>query len=81
MPHPHGGSGGIMSLDAWGDEGDVPSNGQDTMIWQELIKIRDKYHAWTVEFKHEYAGPEMQQKASETMDAIDELLELIEDAP
>jgi hypothetical protein len=66
-----------MSLEAWGDEGDVPTHGRETAAYQELSVIRDRLHKWTCDFKSEL-NPDEFEKAGEAVERIDETLELLD---
>ena len=66
-----------MSLEAWGDEGNVPQHGRDTAAFQELSTIRDRLHKWTCDFKSEL-NPDEQEKVAEALESIDETLELLD---
>ena len=54
-----------MSLEAWGDEGDVPTNGKDTAIYQELAPIYSAYCKWLIKYGKEFAGPDEEKLAGE----------------
>lgn len=54
-----------MSLEAWGDEGDVPERGTDTAIFQELYAVYEKYGKWLKKFGKDFAGPEEEKLAGE----------------
>ena len=66
-----------MSLEAWGDEGNVPSHGRETAAFQELSAIRDRLHKWTCDFKSEL-NPDEQDKSAEALERIDDTLELLD---
>ena len=66
-----------MSLEAWGDEGNVPQHGRDTAAFQELSAIRDRLHKWTCDFKGELEPGEF-EKAAEALERIDITLELLD---
>lgn len=59
-----------MSLSVWGDEGDVPVNGRDTAIYQELAPIYDKFAKWLVKYQKDFSGPEDEELAGK----IDQML-------
>jgi hypothetical protein len=66
-----------MSLEAWGDEGLVPSHGRDTAAFQELSAIRDRLHKWTCDFKSEL-NPDEFNLCAEALEHIDETLEFLD---
>lgn len=66
-----------MSLEAWGDEGDVPQHGRDTAAFQELSAIRNRLHKWTCDFFKEINDDE-QEKATEALERIDDVIELLD---
>lgn len=70
------GKGCNMSLEAWGDEGDVPQHGRETAAYQELSKLRDRLHKWTCDFKTEL-NPDEMEKAAEALEHIDATLEML----
>lgn len=67
-----------MSLEAWGDEGNVPENGKDTAIWQELLALRVKVAAWQKSNKNDFANDEQTAKADRIIKQMDELLDELE---
>jgi len=66
-----------MSLEAWGDEGNIPSHGRDTDAFRELNEIRDRLHKWARDFKSEL-GPDEVDKSGEALERIDEVLEILD---
>lgn len=66
-----------MSLEAWGDEGDVPQHGRDTAAFQELSALRNRLHKWTCDFKSEL-NPDEAAKSGEALECIDEVIELLD---
>ena len=66
-----------MSLEAWGDEGDVPHHGRDTAAYQELSALRDRLHKWTCDFKSEL-NPDESAKAGEALECIDEVIVMLD---
>jgi hypothetical protein len=64
-----------MSLGVWGDEGDVPANGTDTAIYQELFALRVKVAAWQLSNKSDFANDEQTAKADRIIELMDELCE------
>lgn len=67
-----------MSLEAWGDEGNVPQHGRDTAAFQELSVIRDRLHKWTCDYFRSELNPDEREKATEALEAIDATLELLD---
>lgn len=66
-----------MSLEAWGDEGDVPQHGRDTAAFQELSVLRTRLHKWTCDFKSEL-NPDEFEKAAEALERIDDVIEMLD---
>lgn len=64
-----------MSLEAWGDEGNVPENGRDTAIYQELCALRVKVQKWQQSNKNDFANDEQIAKADLIIELMDELSE------
>lgn len=64
-----------MSLGAWGDEGNVPENGKDTAVYQELLSLRVKVADWQRANTNDFANDEQTAKAERIVDLMDELLE------
>lgn len=64
-----------MSLGAWGDEGDMPANGRDTAVYQELVDLRVRAIKWRESNKNDFANDEQTAKAQAIIDAMDELSE------
>jgi len=62
-----------MSLGAWGDEGNVPANGKDTAIYQELCDLRVKVQKWQASNKNDFANDEQIAKADRIIELMDEL--------
>ena len=54
-----------MSLEVFGDEGNVPANGEDTAVYQELASIYDKYAKWLIKYGKHFTGPEEEKLAGE----------------
>lgn len=52
-----------MSLEAFGDEGNVPANGKDTAIYQELAVIYGSFSEWWIKNKRYFSGPNDEQLA------------------
>lgn len=66
-----------MSLEAWGDEGDVPQHGREMAAFQELSTIRDRLHKWTCDFFRELNDDE-KAAAAEALERIDDVLEKLD---
>lgn len=64
-----------MSLGAWGDEGNVPENGKDTAIYQELLALRVKVAAWQKSNTNDFANDEQSAKADQIIEQMDSLLD------
>lgn len=62
-----------MSLGVWGDEGNVPENGKDTAIYQELAALRVKFAKWQSDNKNDFANDEQTAKADRIVELMDEL--------
>lgn len=68
-----------MSLEAWGDEGNVPANGRDTAIYQELVDLRAKVQKWQQSNKDDFANDEQIAKADRIIGLMDELADELGD--
>lgn len=67
-----------MSLEAWGDEGNVPENGRDTAMYQDLIAVRTRFEKWMKDRKNDPLGSPEQEAFAERIDvAVNELLDLL----
>lgn len=62
-----------MSLEAWGDEGNVAERWEDTAMRQEFDVIRARYNKWIMDFKHEAGSPELEKLIENAEDAFDKL--------
>lgn len=62
-----------MSLGVWGDEGDVPANGKDTAIYQELCDLRVKIQKWQASNKSDFANDDQIAKSDRIIELMDEL--------
>lgn len=67
----------IMSLEAWGDEGNVPENGKDTAIYQELLALRVKVAVWQKSNRNDFANDDQLERSDRIIEKMDELLEAI----
>ena len=47
-----------MSLEAWGDEGNVPSGPQDTQLWHDLAKLQVRLFAFHESHKSDFPNDE-----------------------
>lgn len=64
-----------MSLGAWGDEGNVPENGKDTAIYQELLDLRVKVAKWQKSNMSDFGNDDQIEKSDRIIEKMDELLD------
>lgn len=64
-----------MSLEVFGDEGDVPHRGEETAMYQELLAVRERWSRWLYSFRKELPGPDHETQAEIVSDALDEMIE------
>jgi hypothetical protein len=67
-----------MSREAWGDEGLLPQNWEETAMRQEFDVARAKFNKWIVDFKKEVVNDEIQVQIEKCEDALDELANMME---
>jgi len=66
-----------MSLEAWGDEGNVPTRWEDTAIKQEFEAIRSQLLKWSADNRKEFPNDEVKELADQmirTADIISDFL-------
>lgn len=61
-----------MSLEAWGDEGNVPSRREETAMRQEFDAICFKWSEWRRRFKDEIDGDDLERALNAVSDALEE---------
>ena len=66
-----------MSLEAWGDESHGATRGSETVLFQDLQDIRQRYCKWLAEAtrKNEFWSPEDQELAEKIDADLDALSE------
>jgi hypothetical protein len=64
-----------MSLEAWGDEGNIPSRWEDTAMRQEWDAMRVKFRKWVQNFHQDFANDE----TTELVGTIEGLMDRLED--
>ncbi len=57
----------------YSDEGDAPSHGRDTAIYQELLDVRAKYAKWLHENRKDMPNKEMEEKAEQIEEMLDDI--------
>lgn len=62
-----------MSREAWGDEGNIPANGHDTAVYQELRELENRVRKWRASNKNDFANDDQSAKADKIIDLMDEL--------
>lgn len=62
-----------MSLEVFGDEGNVPSTWEDTAMRQEFDRVVAAWAKWRRDFKHEVPGPDHEEAIQAVEDALDNL--------
>jgi len=66
-----------MSLEAWGDEGDVPQRAEDTAMLQEFRDVLAKYKRWRQRFESDAPSDVIlggMKSLADTLDHFDDLL-------
>ena len=66
-----------MSREAWGDEGNVPDNAEDTAMLQDFRDIMQRYKKWKRSFTNEAPNDEIlggMVSIENTLDHFDDLL-------
>lgn len=61
----------------YSDDGDAPTSGRDTAIYQELAEISGRFNKWfatNVKY-HQFGNKEQEQKAQIIESVIDDLLD------
>ena len=69
----------MMSLEAWGDEGNVPANGRETAIY--LCALRVKVQKWQASNKNDFGNDEQIAKADRIIELMDELADELGELP
>lgn len=64
-----------MSLEAWGDEGDIAERGEDTQMYHDLLVVMEKWSAWRRQWKDEIPGPDHEKLADAVSEALGEFQE------
>lgn len=66
-----------MSLEAWGDEGNVPQRAEDCAMYQEFVAILGKLQRWERLYKSEDI-PEI-GKFYEILNAMDDYTDILKE--
>lgn len=69
-----------MSLEAFGDEGNVPHRGEETQMYHDLLAVRERWSKWCREWRKELPGSDHELQADKVSDALDEMIESLEGA-
>ena len=64
-----------MSKDAWGDEGNVPSHGRDTAVYQELVELRKKVQEYLHRNRNDFYNEEMRATIRAVIELMDQVAE------
>jgi hypothetical protein len=64
-----------MSLEAWGDEGNVSESGKDTAIYQELLDLRVRLAKWQKSNLNDFANAAQIEKSDRIIEKVDELID------
>lgn len=67
-----------MSLGVFGDEGDVPSRGEETQMYQDLLAVRERWALWRRTWGKDLPGPDHETQADKVTDELDEMIEALE---
>ena len=68
-----------MSAEAWGDEGNIPVNGEDTAIFQELLTVRTHFINWKMRNASDMPNDLFVTKVDLICDQVDEMLDELKD--
>ena len=66
-----------MSLEAWGDEGNVATCWEDTAMRQDFDRVSHAFLLWKRNFRNEFPGPEFEAAIDAIDTALDEAVELM----
>lgn len=59
----------------YSEDGDAPSHGRDTAVYQELLPVKAAFEKWLAQNRRDLGSPELEAAA----DGIEGLLEQIEE--
>ena len=68
-----------MSLEAWGDEGDVPSGFRDTQIYQELCALQSALYRFYERNKSDIPNEDFSDAFKRADDAIQDMIGQLDD--
>lgn len=66
-----------MSIPSASDDGDPPSRGEETAMYQELLTVMEAWSKWRRDFGKELPGPDHEAQADKVSEALDEMLDRI----
>jgi hypothetical protein len=64
-----------MSIEAWGDEGNVSDNGKDAAIYLELLELRVRLARWQKLNMHDFANDDQIEASDRIIEKVDTLLD------
>lgn len=62
-----------MSREAWGDEGNVATHWEDTLMRSEMDKTKVAFIRWRNSFKDDFPGPDFEALVDRVLEAFDDL--------
>jgi hypothetical protein len=69
-----------MSLEIFGDEGDVPECAEDTAMYQELLAVHGRLYQWKTNFDSEIPNEEVRLQIDQCFEQVDALRDLLKEA-
>lgn len=64
-----------MSLEAFGDEGNIALRGEDTQMYHDLLIVIEKWSAWRRQWNKDLPGPDHEAQADKVSEELDEMQE------
>jgi hypothetical protein len=64
-----------MSLEAWGDEGNVSESGKDAAIYLELLDLRVRLAKWQKSNMNDFANDAQIERSDRIIEKVDALLD------
>jgi hypothetical protein len=66
-----------MSLEVFGDEGNVPHTWEDTAMRQEFDEVLNRFRIWRRDFIDEFPSSDFAQAVQKAYDGVSDLTELM----